>query len=520
MHFILGRILLTLILLLNFESSHAQSSNTHSCSELLSNQDSHLVDTSTSNKSPKRIGLFVGSFDPPHEAHKNLLLEIKEKFQLDSVYVLADHLKKYKPNLHSADHRTKMLEILFKGQPGVVYTIPHFIKENLHQNELWDIAKAIKEEHPKDEVYVLMGTDTFEWYASTPQAQNNSTPIIVSLRNPSTKLPSQLNSQPIYNLPQSMNMHSSAAIRSQLAAGEKPEALPTQVLNYIQQNNLYSIPNATSTMGNPQHWLDKEKSKNGNLGNIGIEVVANPDFYTEILAQATKILKFKNSIRIVDFGAGTGKLARDLMLTDPSSLPGTRMLNTTNLRDLRQAQVEFVSYEKENLLVTEGQKALAPFSPQIQQNLRLERLDLAHQNTPQANESVDLSISRNLLMHLDQKALQKHLSEVHRILAPHGHYQFVILNPDYQLENLRYFNKSVQPATHEAIDFTHGEQPNLQSFRHYYRSQNDYIKIFNYAGFTIQKIKFTQALPGWEATHARYYNPQTPLFLFVDLVKE
>ncbi len=443
---------------------------------------------------PQRIGIFIGTFDPPHIGHRNFVLEIRQTFALDTVYVFADAITTYKQQKQPLAVREDMMRILFGGIEGIDCTPPFHPQPG--QGTIWDIHALVRSHHPQDQVFLLMGTDTFTWYAATTDNTRAPADIIVCKRDATAcDLPATFRGGAVQSFVQNDQMLSSSKVRAHVAAGIRPAHLTQEVWDYIRARGLYQ----SGTIGDPAHWIAREKSV---AGNVGIEIVANPHLYKAVAAD---IAVMDSTVRAIDLGAGTGKLARDLLRADAADVPG---LSGLPLQALRDGRTTFVSYEKDTALIDEGRKAAA---------LPLRQCDLGQERLPEDSGSVDIAVSRTLLMHLSGAELAHHLEEVRRVLKPGCHYHIVTLNPDYQLGNLRWFGTAVVPAVDEAIQFRHGDGDDLQAFQHYYRDHAAYAAAFARGSFSIEEQSHPQPLAGWEKTHARYYRPETPLFTYFRL---
>ena len=63
-----------------------------------------------------KIGIFGGSFNPPHNAHKKIALELIKKHYVDKVIFVPTGSKyEYKNNLLSNEIRLTMLELMCKN---------------------------------------------------------------------------------------------------------------------------------------------------------------------------------------------------------------------------------------------------------------------------------------------------------------------------------------------------------------------------------------------------------------------
>ena len=62
-----------------------------------------------------KIGIFGGSFNPPHKMHVNMAQQLINKHYVDKIiYVPTGSKYKYKNNLISDEYRYKMLDIICK----------------------------------------------------------------------------------------------------------------------------------------------------------------------------------------------------------------------------------------------------------------------------------------------------------------------------------------------------------------------------------------------------------------------
>lgn len=108
-----------------------------------------------------RIGIFGGSFNPPHNMHENIGKELITKGYLDKViYVPTGEEYKYKSNLLPNEVRYNMLKLItdkhdefgisnFEFQDKVIYT--------------YETIRHFKEEYPNDEIYFICGADNLSY---------------------------------------------------------------------------------------------------------------------------------------------------------------------------------------------------------------------------------------------------------------------------------------------------------------------------------------------------------------------
>jgi nicotinate-nucleotide adenylyltransferase len=194
---------------------------------------------------PLRIGIFTGSFDPPHLGHKNIVDKLKAQFNLDEVYVVPDKATPYKPNMLPFPHRKSMTSILFKDDKSVK-TLPSEIEKNIGSGEIWDVIEAVRQHHPEADLFSMMGTDTFKWYQGLPaEMRAKKITILVNSRDRSADIPTYLDSNSVYNVELHDAGVSSTGIRNELRAGRASTFLTDSLHDYIIENGLYGADKVT-----------------------------------------------------------------------------------------------------------------------------------------------------------------------------------------------------------------------------------------------------------------------------------
>ena len=108
-----------------------------------------------------KIGIFGGSFNPPHKMHKWIAKELIKKGYIDKVIFVPTGIKyEYKTNLIANEKRVNMLSLMiekeknmtvskYELQPRPVYTyqtLNHFSKK-----------------YKKDDIYFICGTDNLSY---------------------------------------------------------------------------------------------------------------------------------------------------------------------------------------------------------------------------------------------------------------------------------------------------------------------------------------------------------------------
>lgn len=109
-----------------------------------------------------RIGIFGGSFNPPHKMHKQIAIELLEKDYLDKVIYVPTGNNYNKANLLDGDDRIKMIELMIEGYNEKLEVSDFEVRGSLYTI---NTLNYFKDKFPDDEIYFICGTDNFaEFY--------------------------------------------------------------------------------------------------------------------------------------------------------------------------------------------------------------------------------------------------------------------------------------------------------------------------------------------------------------------
>lgn len=191
-----------------------------------------------------KIGIFGGSFNPPHKMHKEIAIELIKKHYVDKVIFVPTGSKyKYKNNLLSDKVRFEMLKLMcrddnnlevsdFELKDDVVYT---YLTLNYFKNKYKD-----------DEIYFICGTDNLsyidKWKRGEYILSNNK--ILVIKRN-TDDINTLLDKYKDYKdniivTDIKENEISSTKIREMIYNNKRVENYLDKSVNlYIRDNNLY-----------------------------------------------------------------------------------------------------------------------------------------------------------------------------------------------------------------------------------------------------------------------------------------
>ncbi len=178
-----------------------------------------------------KIGVFVGSFDPVHKGHTDIMNYLVDKKMVDKVLVVATGNYWDKQNITNLNKRLDMLD--FISSKNIIIDKKHNNLEYTYQ-----VLNTLKEENPNDEFYLVIGADNantlYKWKHYDEIIKYG---IIVIKRN---NMKINLETKNLIILNNDFISISSTKIRSDV--NKWKEYLNDNVYNYIKINKLYSKP--------------------------------------------------------------------------------------------------------------------------------------------------------------------------------------------------------------------------------------------------------------------------------------
>ena len=108
----------------------------------------------------KRVGVFGGTFDPPHVGHLILAEECRTQLSLDLLlWIVTDNPphKRY-TNVSPIEDRVKLVKIAIQGNPAFLLSRVDIDRPGPHY--AIDTVNILKQEYPGAEMYYLMGGDS------------------------------------------------------------------------------------------------------------------------------------------------------------------------------------------------------------------------------------------------------------------------------------------------------------------------------------------------------------------------
>ncbi|MBK0393312.1 nicotinate (nicotinamide) nucleotide adenylyltransferase [Ramlibacter algicola] len=194
----------------------------------------------------RRIGIFGGSFDPPHLAHVALARAAVDQLGLDELRILPTGQAWHKSReLTAAAHRLEMAQLAFAG-------IPHAVVDDRELRRAGptytiDTLRELRAESPGAQLLLVIGADQAEalhgWrdsagivglatlaVAARARPDAGAPPFDASQLPAGRWLPVELPSMPV----------SATLVRALAAAGQDVASLvPPGVASYIARHHLY-----------------------------------------------------------------------------------------------------------------------------------------------------------------------------------------------------------------------------------------------------------------------------------------
>ncbi len=192
-----------------------------------------------------KIGIFGGSFNPPHKMHINIVNELLKQHYVDKVIFVPTGSKyEYKNNLISDKYRLEMLRLITDGNKCEVsdFELKDYVVYTC------ETLKYFKEKYPNDEIYFICGTDNLsyidKWKNGLEILRNYKILVINRSSNDIMELLDKYKEYKdniiVASIP--LNDMSSTNIRFLIKENKKEELnkyLDKKVIDYICQNNLY-----------------------------------------------------------------------------------------------------------------------------------------------------------------------------------------------------------------------------------------------------------------------------------------
>ena len=117
---------------------------------------------------PKRLGIFGGTFDPPHLGHLILAMEAFEQLTLDKVLWVLEPIPPHKigKKISNVEDRISMVKSAINDDP--MFSLSRVDIDRPGPHYVFDTMRLLHVEYPQNELVFLMGADSLaglpEWH--------------------------------------------------------------------------------------------------------------------------------------------------------------------------------------------------------------------------------------------------------------------------------------------------------------------------------------------------------------------
>ncbi|MCE5300625.1 MAG: nicotinate-nucleotide adenylyltransferase [Spirochaetia bacterium] len=199
------------------------------------------------NSSPeKNIGLFGGTFSPPHLGHLSLAKDALSEFNLDRIFFIPAYIPPHKEprNVMDAEHRMEMVKLLIEGEPGLILSDFEINRKSVSYTI--DTVRHFKSGMPQAKFHFLIGSDAF-FHMETWKNYNELINLIDFIVFPRAGFTKEMIAKKysgaanvVFWAHTGLIRISSTDIRFRLRSGEDCSAeLGSRVSGYINEKGLY-----------------------------------------------------------------------------------------------------------------------------------------------------------------------------------------------------------------------------------------------------------------------------------------
>ena len=190
-----------------------------------------------------KIGVFGGTFDPPHNAHFSLVKDVMSVLSLDKVLVIVANdpwQKTTNRQITDARHRLEMTELLFLKSSRIVVSDIEFQIGGKSDTAI--TLKALSEIYQDAEFWLMLGYDSaiaIETWLQPKSVLNQAKVVVVDRPGSERNLLPPSLAEAIRLRGSNLDI-SSHSLREMIGRGVIPlDSIPHSVVEYISQNGLY-----------------------------------------------------------------------------------------------------------------------------------------------------------------------------------------------------------------------------------------------------------------------------------------
>ena len=214
----------------------------------------------------ERIGIYGGTFNPPHIGHIQAAVQAVTALNLTKLLVIPDRIAPHKvipSGSPTPEQRLEMVRIAFRDWPEIEVSEMELKRSGISYT--YETILALKEQYPDAQLVLLMGTDMFLSFHTwkNPEIILENAALGVFYRGEkgeaaaieAKKAEMEQQGSSVYLVKNQIVNISSTQMRRLLAFRCAGEFLPEGVLEYIRENRLYDTRSAWKNL--PMEQLEQ-----------------------------------------------------------------------------------------------------------------------------------------------------------------------------------------------------------------------------------------------------------------------
>ncbi|MBL6008108.1 MULTISPECIES: nicotinate-nucleotide adenylyltransferase [Bacillus] len=186
----------------------------------------------------KKIGIFGGTFDPPHNGHLLMANEVLYQAELDEIWFMPNQIPPHKQDEDYTDstHRVEMLKLAIQSNPSFKLQLAEMEREG--PSYTFDTVSLLKQRYPNDQLFFIIGADMIEYLPKWYKLDELLNLIqFIGVKRPGflveTPYPLLFADVPEFEV-------SSTMIRERFKSKKPTDYLiPDKVKKYVEENGLY-----------------------------------------------------------------------------------------------------------------------------------------------------------------------------------------------------------------------------------------------------------------------------------------
>lgn len=190
-----------------------------------------------------KIGLFGGTFNPPHVGHLIVAEAVRDELDLEKIYFIPSFISPHKQSGEDdlSDHRLTMVALAVKDNPHFEALGVEIERKNISYTV--DTLEELHKKEPHNSFFLLIGMDNyvnFHTWKNVDRIFELSSLVVMNRPNVTPALNPNLHSKKVCFASVPNIELSSSELRERIIRGESiKHQVPDPVLDYIQTHGLY-----------------------------------------------------------------------------------------------------------------------------------------------------------------------------------------------------------------------------------------------------------------------------------------